>query len=104
MNSRRRILSPHADLLSLSRSGLHWNRLAGLSSAGLEAPRQGARRKVVERPRPATGNGRGGGGARNRMLARLPMPALVSNQFRASVLSRGPCPLPAEGDIRALKR
>jgi hypothetical protein len=87
MNSRRRILSPHADLLSLSRSGLHWNRLAGLSSAGLEAPRQGARRKVVERPRPATG-----------------MPALVSNQFRASVLSRGPCPLPAEGDIRALKR
>jgi hypothetical protein len=31
----------------------------------------------VERPRPTTGNGRDG--VRNRMLARLPKPALVSN-------------------------
>jgi hypothetical protein len=38
MNSRLRILGPHADRRSLSRSGLHWNRLAGLSSAGLMAP------------------------------------------------------------------
>jgi len=48
-----------------------------LSSSGL-GPRQSARRKVVERPGPAT-SGRGGGGARNRMLASLPKPALVSN-------------------------
>jgi hypothetical protein len=42
----------------------------------------------VERPRPATGNDRGG--ARNRMLASLPKPALVSNRkvFRAAALSR----------------
>jgi hypothetical protein len=32
----------------------------------------------VERPRPAMGNGRDG--ARNRWLARLPKPALVSNR------------------------
>jgi hypothetical protein len=35
-------------------------RVGVLSSAGLEAPSGVARRKVVERPRPATGNGRRG--------------------------------------------
>jgi hypothetical protein len=57
----------------------------------------------VERPRPATGHGRGD--ARNRMLARLPKPTLVFTRkvLPPSVLSRGPCPLPAEGEMRVLE-
>jgi hypothetical protein len=63
----------------LPRSVRRWRMAPGrCCRAGREAPRQGARRKVVERPGPATDNARGGG--RNRMLARLPKAALVSNR------------------------
>jgi hypothetical protein len=45
-------------------------------------------------------------GTRNRLLALLPKPALVSTgrSFQASVPSRGPCPLPVGGDIRMPNR
>jgi hypothetical protein len=80
--------------------GTGW--LAGLSSPGLKA-RQG-HRKAVERPGPATSNGRVALETRCWPARRSLRWRPTRRFFQASVLSRAPCPLPAEGDIRASKR
>jgi hypothetical protein len=59
------------------------------------------RRKVVERPGPATGNG---GGWRSKSHPFAEAGGGVQRKVLQSVgASRRPCPLPAEGDIRVLE-